>query len=39
VQPEELKAITIEWLKRGTANLDYAATLLVWGAMKNAFSC
>jgi len=39
VQPDELKTVTIQWLKRDGTNLDFAATLLVWGAMKDAYSC
>jgi len=39
IQPDQLKAVTVRWLQRGDTNLDYAATLLVWGAMKDAFSC
>jgi hypothetical protein len=27
------------WLQREGTKLDYAATLLVWGAMKDAYSC
>ena len=39
VGPDKLKDITLAWMNRPEANLDYAATLLVWGAMKDAFGC
>lgn len=31
-----LKAITMTWLERPEANLDLAATLLIWGTIKDA---
>jgi len=39
LQPDQLKTVTMAWLQREGTNLDYAATLLVWGAMKDAYSC
>jgi hypothetical protein len=39
VQPDQLKAMTLGWLQRDATDLDYAATLLIWGAMKDAYSC
>ena len=39
VQPDQLKAMTLGWLQRDATDLDFAATLLIWGAMKNAYSC
>lgn len=39
VGPDQLKAVTLDWLNRPEANLDYAATLLVWGATKDAYGC
>jgi hypothetical protein len=39
VQPDQLKATTLGWLQRDATDLDFAATLLIWGAMKNAYSC
>jgi hypothetical protein len=29
----------MQWLARPEANLDLAATLLVWGAIKDAYGC
>jgi len=29
----------IQWMARPEANLDPAATLLVWGAIKDAYGC
>lgn len=37
--PDQLKALTLDWLEREETNKDFAATLIVWGAMKNAFGC
>ena len=39
IQPDALKATTLKWMQRPQANLDYAATLLIWGAMKDSYSC
>lgn len=39
VQPDQLKAMTLGWLQRDATDLDYTATLLIWGAMKDAYSC
>ena len=39
VQPDQLKAMTLGWLQRDATDLDYAATLLIWGAMRDAYSC
>lgn len=39
VQPDQLKAMTLGWLQHDATDLDYAATLLIWGAMKDAYSC
>ena len=39
VSPDQLKATTMQWLVRPEANLDLAATLLVWGAIKDAYGC
>ena len=39
VQPDQLQALTLGWLQRDATDLDYAATLLIWGAMKDAYSC
>ena len=37
--PDRLKALTLEWMEREETNADFAATLIIWGAMKNAFGC
>ena len=39
VQPDQLKAMTLGWLQRDATDRDFAATLLIWGAMKDAYSC
>ena len=39
VQLDELKALILGWLQRDATDLDYAATLLIWSAMKDAFGC
>lgn len=39
IQPDALKATTMNWMQRPETNLDYAATLLIWGAMKDSYSC
>jgi hypothetical protein len=39
VSPDQLKATTMQWLARPEANLDLAATLLVWGAIKDTYGC
>ena len=39
LSPDQLKATTMEWLARPEANLDLAATLLIWGAIKDAYGC
>lgn len=37
--PDQLKALTLKWLERPETNADFAATLIIWGAMKDAFGC
>ena len=39
IQPDALKATTMNWMQRPETNLDYAETLLIWGAMKDSYSC
>ncbi|WP_438995991.1 Rap1a/Tai family immunity protein [Candidatus Puniceispirillum sp.] len=39
IQPDALKTTTMTWMQRPDANLDFAATLLIWGAMKNSYGC
>ena len=39
IQPDALKATTMNLMQRPETNLDYAETLLIWGAMKDSYSC
>ena len=39
MSPDQLKTTTMQWLARPEANLDLAATLLVWGAIKDTYGC
>jgi len=39
VDPEQLKATMVTYLERDETNLDFAATLLVLGAMTDAYGC
>ena len=39
MQPDQLKGLTLGRPQRDATDLDYAATLLIWGAMKDAYSC
>ncbi|MEK9581660.1 MAG: Rap1a/Tai family immunity protein [Candidatus Puniceispirillum sp.] len=39
VSPDQLKTTTMQWLARPEANLDLAATLLVWRVIKDAYGC
>ena len=39
VQLDELKALILGWLQRDATDLDYAASLLIWGAIEDAYSC
>ena len=39
VQPDQPKALTLGWLQRDATDLDSAATLLIWDAMKDAYGC
>ena len=39
VQPDQLRDLTLGWLQRDATDLNYAVTLLIWGDMKDAFSC
>lgn len=38
-QPTDLKVMMVDWMNRPDTNLDYAATLLVWGAMREHYGC
>jgi len=37
--PETLREMTMEWMERPETNLDFAATLIIWGALKERCSC
>ena len=39
VGPDDLRDLTVSWLARPEANLDLAATLLVLGALEDAYGC
>lgn len=39
VGPEKLKQVTLRWLERPETNREFAATLLIWGALQDAFGC
>jgi len=39
IQPDQLRATTLAWLERPDTDLDFAATLLVLGAMQDAYGC
>lgn len=39
VGPEQLREVTLAWLERPESNLDFAATLLVLGAIEDAYGC
>ena len=39
MQPDQLKGLILGWPQRDATDLDYAVTLLIWGAIKDAYSC
>ena len=39
VSPDDLREVTLEWLERPQSNLDFAATLLVLGAIEDKYAC
>lgn len=39
VGPDQLRQVVVNWLDRPETNLDFAATLLVLGAIDDAYSC
>ena len=39
VGPDNLRDVTVSWLARPDTNLDFAATLLVLGALEDAYGC
>ena len=39
VGPDQLREVVVNWLDRPETNLDFAATLLVLGAIDDAYAC
>ena len=39
VGPDQLKQVMLAWLERPETDLSFAATLLVWGAVSDAYGC
>ena len=37
--PDQLKDVTLAWLERPETDLEFAATLLIWGAVSDAYGC
>ncbi len=37
--PEQLRDVTMKWMERPETNLSFAATLIIWGAIKDAYQC
>ncbi|MCE2517088.1 MAG: hypothetical protein J4F41_04485 [Alphaproteobacteria bacterium] len=37
--PDALKIVVQRWMERPEANLDFAATLVILGAVQDAYSC
>ena len=37
--PEQLRDVTMKWMDRPETDLNFAATLIIWGAIKDAYSC
>lgn len=37
--PDQLKDVTLAWLERPETDLEFAATLLIWGAITDAYGC
>ena len=37
--PDQLRDVTIECMNRPETDLSFAATLIIWGAIKNTYSC
>ena len=38
-QPDDFKALIQNWMERPETNPDFAATLIILGAIDNAFGC
>ena len=39
VGPDQLRDVMLAWLERPESNLDFAATLLVLGALEDSYGC
>ncbi len=39
ISPDELKQVTLDWMKRPETDFDFAATLIVLGAIQNKYAC
>ena len=39
VGPDQLKQVMLAWLERPETDLGFAATLLIWGAVSDAYGC
>ena len=37
--PEQLRDVTMKWMDQPETELSFAATLIIWGAIKDAYSC
>ncbi|MBU15018.1 MAG: hypothetical protein CMQ14_07995 [Gammaproteobacteria bacterium] len=37
--PDQLRDVTMRWMNRSETDLSFAATLIIWGAIKNTYSC
>lgn len=37
--PEQLRDVTMKWMDRPETDLSFAATLIIWGAINDAYSC
>ena len=37
--PEQLRDLTMKWIDWPETDLSFAATLIIWKAIKNAYSC
>ena len=37
--PKKLRDVTMKWMDRPETEFNFAATLIIWGAIKDAYSC
>ena len=37
--PDQMRDVTLRWMNRSETDLSFAATLIIWGANKNTYSC